>query len=221
MKRNIYSFSVQHERVAKKHCAAELRMDMDQLNLSESPKRAKVEKSDGLIETLFKGMRGMKVDDNNIRRKIIHLGRDELSNAMQEVLSERKESDNTLTKYRGDDWRAYLSNVFRTAYGACEEVWVASPADASGCGGQIFRISFRRQVSVNSIVKRPLAIQPTPVNTHCIDDMVIEEFAPGSIQLDKKRGGSRDDVLVEDFSEDKNEDSDDVLVEDLDEDCTT
>merc|ERR1719158_267934 len=158
-------------------------------------------------------MRGMHVDDN-LRRKVVYLGKNDVRDAMRVVLgNENEEGCNTLARYQRNDWVAYLSKLFRATYGECEEVWLAAPADHRGKGGQIFRISFRRPISINTIVNSTmignhdgnriqyhsnsnssssssstsdsssLSDGTVPMSTHSVDDMTIEEFAPGSINL--------------------------------------
>jgi len=186
----------------KRFCASELRVGMDSLQISSniSPKRAKLNN----LETLFRGMRGMHVDDN-LKRKVVYLGQDDLSDAMRVVLGSNKDIESngcdTLAKYRRNDWKAYLSKIFRCAFGDSEEVWLAAPADDQGKGGQIFRISFRRHGNTRSLgcdsssnissISRSsssstssssaILLGSKPMSTHSVDDMTVEEFAPGSV----------------------------------------
>jgi len=175
-----------------------LRMGMDALRISS--KRAKVEKSDGMIETLFTGIRGMQVEDIDFRRKVVHLGKDELSDTMRDVLSDN--SDTTLAVHGRANWKIHLAKLFRAVWN-CEEVWIASPQDL---GGQVFRISFRRPVSMSSSFVRP-TIEARPLKSMTIDDMSVEEYSPGSVRLPSL--DTEESIVVEELDDDN-----DVLIAD-------
>lgn len=190
------------DRRLKRFCSEKaLRVSMDALDIREgkiSPKRAKVETSEGMIETLFRGMRGMRVNDLGHKSAHCMIGNDRFGDCMRDILSDDTKHS-AVAIYQRDSWRAQLCRLFRTTCD-CEEVWIASPQEA---GGQVFRISFRRPISVNTFVPKELPPIPTKlVRAHSVDDMTIEEYEPGTLD-DLSGDTTSDDVVVEELDDDE------------------